>query len=145
MVIQEGDYPRPLCPAHHEAMVSHLNAQQSVTDGSDTTDIHGCECPVDGCPHKYSPGFGYFTYRWNEDYWNVTNSSSLRITRRSTQVICGEHRDSMFIESFDKNANLENFRCPQKGCQQRMNLQTGGAPAYWLGSGYFGTDDESQS
>lgn len=137
MASQEGDHLRPLCPAHHEALVSHPNAQQMVSDGSDTIDIHDCECPVDGCPQKYSPSLGYFTFRRNADHWNVTNSSSLSLTRRSTQVICGQHKDSMFIESFDKTANLENFRCPQKGCHQTMKLLSGGAPTYWLGSGYF--------
>ena len=141
MVSQEGDFLRPLCPEHHEAMVSHLSAQQSVSGGSDTNEIRDCECPVPGCQQKYSPGFGYFTYSRNDDYWGATNSSSFRITRRSTQVICGEHEASMFIESFDKSTNLENFRCPQKGCQQTMKILTGGAPTYWLGSGYFGADD----
>ncbi len=134
MVSQEDDYFRPLCPRHHEVMFSRPNAH-----GSDAIDIHGCECPENGCPQKYSPGFGYFTLRLNDDHWNVTNSSSLRITRSSTQVICGEHKDLMFIESFDANMKLENFRCPRKGCQQTMKIPTGGPPAYWLGSGYFGT------
>ena len=140
MVSEKRDYFRPLCPTHHEVMVSGPNTHQATPNYADTIDIHGCECPGDGCLHEYAPGFGYFTHQWNDDYFNVTNSSSLRITRRSTQVICGEHRDSMFIESFDAKTNLQKFRCPQKGCQQTMKIVTGGPPTYWLGSGYFGTD-----
>jgi hypothetical protein len=139
MVSQEVDYLRPLCPTHHEVMVSHPDAHQAVPEGSDTVDIYDLECPVDGCLVKYSPGFGYFTLRRNNDFWSLTNSSSLRIAMSNTQVICGEHKDAMFIESFDANTNLENFRCPQKGCKQTMKIMIGGPPTYWLGSGYFGT------
>jgi hypothetical protein len=92
---------------------------------------------VDGCLQNYSPGFGYFSFQRNDDYWIGTNSSSLRIIRGSTQVICGQHRDSMFIEAFDELTNLERFRCPRHECQQSMEILTGGPPVYWLGSGYF--------
>ncbi len=137
MVCQERDYFRPLCPTHREVMVSHPGAHQAIGDGADAIDIHGRGCPVDGCPQKYSPGFGYFTFARNDDYWVVTNSSSLRITRSSTQVICGKHKDVMFIESFDGDTDLANFRCPQNGCQQSMKILTAGPPTFWLGSGYF--------
>lgn len=140
MVSQKREYFRPLCPTHHEVMVSDPNAHQAAPNCANTIDIHGCECPVEACPQRYSPGFGYFTIGRNNDYWIGTNSASLRIARHSTQVICGEHKDSMFIESFDANTNLQKFRCPQKGCQQTMKIMTGSPPTYWLGSGYFGTD-----
>jgi len=139
MVSHESDHFRPLCPTHREVMVSAPPAHQAVPKCSDTIDIHGCECAVVGCPQKYSPGFGYFTVSLNKDLWVTTWSSSLRITRGSTQVICGEHKDAMFIDSFDANTNLEHFRCPQKGCQQTMKILTGGPPTYWLGPGYFET------
>src|ERR1700674_5446156 len=139
MASQEGDCFRPLCPTHHEAMVSHPNSPRAVRDGSDTININGRECPVDGCQQKYSPDFGYFTFTRTDDHWNVTNSSSLRITRSSTQVICGNHKDAMFIASIDAGTNLANFRCPQNGCQQSMKILIGGPPTFWLGSGYFGT------
>src|SRR6266481_803456 len=141
MVIQERDCFGPLCPKHHEVMVSHPNGPQTVRDGSDGININGREreCPVNGCQQKYSPDFGYFTLTRTDDHWNVTNSSSLRITRSSTQVICGKHKEAMFIESIDAGTNWANFRCPQNGCKQSMKILTGGPPAFWLGSGYFGT------
>ena len=139
VMVSQIDHFRPLCPTHHEVMVSPSSGSDAVPKCSDTIDIHGCECPVAGCSQKYSPGFGYFTFSRNKDLWVTTGSSSLQITRGSTQVICGEHKGSMFIESFDAKTNLEKFRCPQKGCQQTMKILTGGPPTYWLGSGYFGT------
>jgi hypothetical protein len=142
MAKQEGDYFRPLCPEHYEVMVSYPKAHQAVFEGSEGVDVHGRECPVDGCLQNYSPGFGYFTFGRNNDFWVGTNSSSLRIARSSTQVLCGEHKDTMFIESFDANRNVETFRCPQTGCHQTMQIPTGGPPAYWLGQGYFGAPVE---
>jgi hypothetical protein len=127
---------RPLCPEHYEAMVSYRKEYRPQL-GDPTPDIHGRECPVDGCCHNYSPSFGYFTVASNDDYWVGTSSSSVRIAKGSTQVICGEHKDVMFIESFDANAHSQSFRCPQKDCDQTMKLPIDGPPTYWLGVGYF--------
>lgn len=113
-------------------MVISPNAYQAVPDSSDRIDIHHCECAEDGCPQNYSSGFGYFTIAQNDDHWH-----SLRVIRSPKQVICGEHKDAMFLESFDANTNVENFRCPQESCQQTIEILADGPPAYWLGSGYF--------
>lgn len=43
----------------------------------------------------------------------------------------------MFLESRDPDKQLENYRCPQDGCQCTMSISGGGPPAYWLGEGYF--------
>jgi hypothetical protein len=100
---------------------------------------HDCECPVDDCAQHYSPGYGYFTLESNEEHRSATGSPSFRINRSSTQVICGEHEHSMFLESFHSETNLQKFRCPQRDCQQTMEILAGAAPAYWLGEDYFRT------
>jgi|SRR5262245_22875989 len=129
---------QPLCPRHHVVMSPLHDLPGFAYDGSNKIDIHGHECSVDACPEKYSPTFGYFTLRRNDDHWNVTQSSSLRIVRSSTQVICGDHKHSMFIESFDAaNTNLGIYRCPHMTCRETMKVLTGGPPTYWLGSRYF--------
>jgi hypothetical protein len=148
MTDQEHNYFRPLCPTHYEVMFVSPNLpelakgpdtwfRRSRRIASDAIEIHDCECLVDACPQHYSPGFGYFTIRRSEDHWIVTDSASLQISRHPTQVICGEHLYSMFLESFDLKTRVENFRCPQKNCQHTMNLLAGSPHAYWLGEGFF--------
>lgn len=126
---------RPLCSTHREVMIPLTGAYHAFPESAEIA--HCCECPVDGCLQNYSPGFGYFSFRPNDDYWTGTNSPSFRIIRDSTQVICGLHRHSMFIESFDALRNLEKFRCPGADCPQTMEILIGGPPVYWLGLGYF--------
>ena len=134
----EFDYLRPLCPTHHKIMViSPGLGKELVLESSDAIDIHWCHCPVAGCMQNYSPGFGYFTLARRDDYWVATASSSLQIMRGHTQVICGVHKHAMFLESFDAETNLENFRCPEKSCQQSLKILAGGPPAYWLTEGFF--------
>jgi hypothetical protein len=141
MTNPEDDYIRPLCPTHYEVMFASPNLpelvkvpdswfRRSQKIASDAYDIHDCECLVDGCPQHYSPGLGYFTIRRNDDHWNVTSSASLKITRSPAQVIRGEHLCVMFLESFHPTTKVENFRCPQKGCLQTMNLPAGRPHAY---------------
>lgn len=149
MGVQENDYFRPLCPAHYEVMLVSPNMPEQATDphtliprlktALETSQIHDCSCLVSGCPQHYSPDLGYFELRRNDDHWNVTGSSSLRMERSQRQAICGEHRNAMFLESFNPTTHEENFRCPKKGCQQRKSLVIGDPPAYWLGEGFFGT------
>jgi hypothetical protein len=147
---KEYDYFRPLCPSHYEVMfvspdVSDLATvpeawfRRSRRMTCDAIEIHDCECLVEGCPQHYSPGFGYFTIRRKDDHWNVTNSASLEIKRSPTQVICGEHLYLMFLQTFDPQTRVENFRCPQKNCPRTMNIPAGGPHAYWLGEGFFKT------
>lgn len=139
MANQGRDFFQPLCPTHYEVMViSPLAPEQPTVPGhGEIAEIHDCECVADGCPQHYSPGYGYFILVRNDDHWVATGTSSLRIKRSPVQVICGEHRHSMFLESFDREAQVESFRCPQKGCQHTMKILAGGPPAYWLGEGYF--------
>src|SRR6058998_573678 len=47
MVSHESDHFRPLCPTHHEVMVSAPPAHQAVPKCSDTIDIHGALATVD--------------------------------------------------------------------------------------------------
>lgn len=140
MVNQESNYFGPLCPTHYKVMAPGQRIdkrERVVVDGSDAIHIHYWECSQEGCPQNYSASFGYFTTKRNDDYWVGTGSSSLEIRRSARQVICGEHKDAMFLESWDAKTNLENFRCPRKNCQSRMQILAGGPPAYWLGEGYF--------
>ncbi|HET8923586.1 MAG TPA: hypothetical protein VFN26_11390 [Candidatus Acidoferrum sp.] len=142
MADQELNYLRPLCPTHYKVMlISPSLVKDAALQTSTDVDIHHSECPVDGCPQNYSPGFGYFTIARNEDHWVGTGSSSLRIVRSHTQAICGAHKDAMFIESFDAEAKLDNFRCPRKNCRHALKILAGGPPAYWLTEGFFGGGD----
>jgi len=139
MANQGRDNLRPLCPTHYEAMVISPMApnQPTIAKAEDTGEIHDCECLVDGCPQHYSPGYGYFTVAQNDDHWVATGSSSLRIRRRFVQVLCGKHQHSMFLESFDRETQVENFRCPERDCQRAMKILAGGPPVYWLDEGFF--------
>ena len=149
MTDQELNYFRPLCPKQYEVMfvspgVSDLATvpetwfRRSRRTTLDAIEIHDCECLVNGCPQHYSPGFGYFTIRRNDDHWSVTNSASLEIMRSPTQVICGEHLYLMFLHAIHPKTKVESFRCPQKNCQQTMEITAGGPHAYGLGEGFFG-------
>jgi hypothetical protein len=139
MANQGRDNLRPLCPTHYEAMVISPMApnQPAMAKAEDAGEIHDCECLVGGCPQHYSPGYGYFTVAQNDDHWVATGSSSLRIRRRFVQVLCGKHQHSMFLESFDREAQVENFRCPERDCQRTMTILAGGPPVYWLDEGFF--------
>src|SRR5713226_2567380 len=138
MASQESHCFQPLCPKHGKAMVPAANTDQTVVpDNSDGIEIDHWRCPENGCSQNYSPSFGYFTIQHNDDYWVGTGTSSLQITRNATQVICGEHEDSMFLESFDAHTNALNFHCPRKGCHQSITLSPGTSPAYWFGEGFF--------
>jgi len=129
---------RPLCPLHHGVMSPLPNLHEFVHDGSKEVEIHGHECSVGGCSVKYSPSFGYFSLIRKDDYWCSSQSSSFQIVKSNTQVICGDHKTAMFIESIDAaNANLRNYRCPQNHCNETMKIQAGQPPAYWLGSRFF--------
>jgi hypothetical protein len=136
----EVDCLKALCPTHYKIMIVSPSAGKGIgLESSDEIGIHHCECPVYGCAQNYSPGFGYFTVARNNDHWVGTGSSSLRIIRRQTQVICGAHKHAMFLESFEAKTKLENFRCPQKNCGHSLKILAGGPPAYWLTEGFFKT------
>jgi hypothetical protein len=139
MTIQRPENFRPLCPSHYIVMVfSTDKLSGGSVDTPGTTNLHHCECPVDKCPQNYSPGYGYFTLEKNEDFWHTTGSSSVKISMNPTQVICGgEHKNKMFIETFDARTNVRNFRCPEKDCNRTMKIPANGPPAWWLGEGFF--------
>lgn len=135
---EQGEF-RPLCPAHREAMQVSSMVVDTGGEGpaADAREARYCQCSVKGCPQNYSPGVGYFTIARNDDYWVATGSASLRIERNLSQVICGEHKCTMFLESFDAETNVDHFRCAQRGCRQTMEVESGGPPAWWLGEGFF--------
>lgn len=135
---QELDYLKPLCPTHHKIMVISpgLRAEWDL-ETSDAVDVHWCQCPVAGCVQNYSPGFGYFIIARRDDHWHATRSSSVEVIRSHTQVICGVHKHAMFLESFEAETKLENFRCPQRNCGHALKKLAGGPPAYWLTEGFF--------
>ena len=129
---------QPLCPTHGKVMVPTANTVQTLlSDKSDPTEVDHWQCTENACLQNYSPGFGYFTIQHNDDYWIGRRTPSLQITRSSTQVICGEHEDSMFLESFDAQTSALNFHCPRRGCHQTMSLSPNANPAYWCGEGFF--------
>ena len=134
-----SDYFRPLCPAHHTVMVIAPDALVPGAFGTSrrTIEGHDCECPLDGCPNHYSPGFGYFTIEPNLDHLIATGQTTLKILRSVTQVICGEHEYSMFLQAVDLKAGRQAFRCPDRTCPQVLELSLGSPPAYWLGPGFF--------
>jgi hypothetical protein len=130
---QEFGYFRPLCAAHYKYMViSSSPLERAVL--CTTRDWY--ECRVDKCPQNYPPTCGYLIVEPNDEYWQATGSRAFRFNRNPTQVICGEHKDVMFLESFDPDTRLENFRCPRVS-QHTMKIKAGGAPASWLSGHYF--------
>lgn len=111
--------------------------RSSRKTASGTVEIRNCECLVEGCLQHYSSGCGYFYVERNDDDWKDAGSASVQIRRHHTQVICGEHGRLMFLESFNPKTKVENFRCPQRDCQQTVKILAAGPPAYWLGEGFF--------
>lgn len=124
---QRSDNIRPLCPRHYVVM-----------DTSETTGDHHWACPVHGCPKNYSPSLGYFAIEKSPDYWHVTGSSSLRIIRNTIQVICAHESDNvMFLETYEAEGKIQNFRCPQRDCKNTMRILADGPPVWWLVEGFF--------
>jgi hypothetical protein len=139
VTIQRSDELRPLCPRHSVVMVMTENAEGTVVDTSQATDCdHRWACSVDECSQNYSPSLGHFTIKNNLDFWHVTNSPSIGITRSLTQVLCAhESNNVMFLETFDFQENVQIFRCPHKGCEKTMKIRADGPPACWLVEGFF--------
>lgn len=136
---QRSDGIRPLCPRHYVVMVFTAEKSEGTSvRASEITDAHHWACAKDGCPQNYSPSLGYFTIRKNLDYWHSTHSPSLSISSNSTQVLCRhESNNVMFLETFDAQENVQNFRCPQKGCGKAMKIPADGPPTCWLVEGFF--------
>ena len=84
MVHEETGFIHPLCPRHHEAMISRPSSGQAQTNSLGMIETHGCQCPVDGCSQMYSLSLGYFSVGLNDDYWRTTRSPSLKIVRSGT-------------------------------------------------------------
>jgi len=95
-------------------VTSAAKSKRTAVETSELADLQHCVCPEDGCLQNYSPDLGYFTVEENQDYWHGTGSSSLRISRNPTQVICGdEAKNTVFIEALNAQAGVKLFRCPQ--------------------------------
>ena len=110
----------------------------AANDSSRPTGAHHKTCPVDDCSQNYSPSLGYFSIEKNSDYWHVTESSSLRISRNPTQVICSHENDNiMFVQTFHPEENTQTFRCPRKECEKTLKIAADGPPASWLVDGFF--------
>src|SRR5260370_40497284 len=97
---QESDYFRPLCPTHYERMVISPDRLESTLLPNTWDKRDWYECVVDECPQHYSPICGYFIVESNDEYWQATGSSALRISRNSQQPICHEHKEGELLESF---------------------------------------------
>ncbi len=81
---------------------------------------------------------GYFAMETVQDHWFVTGSSSLKLHRNETQVICGDAaRNVMFLEKIDPKTNEQTFRCPQKECRKTMKIPANSPPIYWLAEGFL--------
>ena len=126
---------QPLCPIHYELMVAGPGVTAVTRLGNPTTlKSHHYSCARTVCRMNYSPDLGYFFVEENDDYWHVTRSASLQIRRSPTQVLCGErHKSFMYLESVDASGKVENFRCPEHGCHEALQVRSGAPPAYWLG------------
>lgn len=82
---------------------------------------------------------GYFAMVRVQDDWFVTGSSSLKLHRNETQVLCSdESRNVMFLEKIDPKTHEQFFRCPQKDCGKTMKIPANSPPVYWLAEGFLG-------
>src|SRR5882757_6150256 len=114
-------------------MVTNANdSRKKASNRSEPTNIFLCNCPVENCTQNYSPEMGYFAVERVQDHWFVTGSSSLKLHRNETQVICGDQaRNVMFLEKIDPKTNEQTFRCPQKDCGKTMKIPANSPPIYW--------------
>jgi hypothetical protein len=113
-------------------------SRKRASNRSDPTNIFLCNCPVENCTQNYSPEMGYFALEKVHDHWFVTGSSSLKLHRNETQVLCSdEARNVMFLEKIDPKTNEQTFRCPQKDCGKAMKIPADGPPTYWLAEGFL--------
>jgi hypothetical protein len=103
------------------------------------TNLFLCNCPVELCTQNYSPEMGYFAMERVQDQWFVCSSSSLKLHRNETQVLCADQaRNVMFLERIDPKTHEQYFRCPQKDCGRTMKIPANSPPVYWLTEGFFG-------
>ena len=146
MTVERSADTGPLCPKHHVVMVLSTRPPGEAKVVTPATIHTGyCECPVEECTQNYSPELGYFSFEKNRDEWLTANYSSLRIIINPTQVICSDKRkNSMFLEAFDSDANVQHYRCPQLNCSKGITIHANGPPAYWLGDGFFVSHGESE-
>jgi len=81
---------------------------------------------------------GYFAMERVQDHWFVTGSSSLKLHRNETQVICGDAaRNVMFLEKIDPKTKEQTFRCPQRDCGKTMKIPPNSPLVYWLAEGFL--------
>src|SRR5579859_2331773 len=93
----------------------------------ESTNIFLCNCPVARCTQNYSPEMGHFALEKVQDHWFVTGSSSLKLHRNQTQVLCSdEARNVMFLEKIDPKTKEQTFRCPQRDCGKTMKIPADG-------------------
>ena len=113
--------------------------RKKPSNRSEPTNLFLCNCPIEMCTQNYSPEMGYFALERVKDHWFVTGSSSLKLHRNETQVICADQaRNVMFLEKIDPKSNEQIFRCPQKDCAKTMKIPANSPPVYWLAEGFFG-------
>jgi hypothetical protein len=117
------------------------NADESgkaVSNRPEPANLFLCNCPVEHCTQNYSPEMGYFAVERVQDHWFVTGSSSLKLHRNESQVLCSDEAGNvMFLERIDPKSSEQIFRCPQKDCGNTMKIPANSPPVYWLAAGYF--------
>jgi hypothetical protein len=112
-------------------MVTNANeSKKTPSSRSEPPNIFLCNCPVELCTQNYSPEMGYFAMERVQDHWFVTDSSSLKLHRNETQVLCGDAaRNVMILERIDPKIHEQIFRCPQQDCGKTMKIPADGPPS----------------
>ena len=75
-----------------------------------TWQLHGCT--VSGCTRHYEGSEGYF---------DVVGGRSL-LEKLDDTLGCAEHETKMYLESYSPEADVEVWRCPQRGCHASKNV-----------------------
>ena len=92
----------PLCDKHRRALMVPVILEDRSQGFR--WQLHGCT--VSGCTRHYEGSEGYF---------DVVGGRSL-LEKLDDTLGCAEHETKMYLESYSPEADIEVWRCPQKGC-----------------------------